>query len=64
MTNAVKAWIVRYFLGKRLARFLPGGWIALLLMNPISKRILRRVYDRWVSRRARTFHRRAIPGTR
>jgi predicted DCC family thiol-disulfide oxidoreductase YuxK len=61
---SVIATIGRYILGKRLARFLPGGWIALLLMNPISKRILRRVYNRYAARRARNFHRRALPGTR
>jgi predicted DCC family thiol-disulfide oxidoreductase YuxK len=60
----VIAAIGRYFLTKRLARFLPGGWIALLLMNPISKRIMRRVYNRYAARRARKFHRRPLPGTR
>jgi predicted DCC family thiol-disulfide oxidoreductase YuxK len=60
----VIATIGRYLLTRRLARFLPGGWIALVLMNPISKRIMKRVYHRYARRRASEFHRRAVPGVR
>jgi predicted DCC family thiol-disulfide oxidoreductase YuxK len=60
----VIAAIGRYLLGRRLARFLPGGWIALLLLNPISKRILRRAYNRYAAHRARKFTRHALPSAR
>jgi hypothetical protein len=59
----VKTKIVKYFLGRRLARMLPGGWIGLLLL-PIAKRVLHRAYERRMTRRAHTFHRRVVPGAR
>jgi hypothetical protein len=59
----VKSRIVKYFLGRRLARMLPGGWIGLLLL-PIAKRVLQRAYAHRMARRARTFHRRVIPTPR
>ena len=30
--------LLRYAIGRRLARFLPGGWLAFLLMSPRVRR--------------------------
>jgi hypothetical protein len=61
---AVRAALFRYFLGRRLARYLPGGWVAVLLANPISMRILRSLNGRFRRRRRRISQRRLLPDVR
>jgi len=45
--------LLRYVLGRRLARLLPGGWIAMLLLSPTARRAARGGYRRYRDRRAR-----------
>ncbi len=42
--------VVRYFLGRRLARLLPGGWLVMLLLSPTVRRAARRGWARYRSR--------------
>jgi len=41
---------LRFLIGRRLARLLPGGWLALLLLSPRSRALAARG---WRSLRAR-----------
>lgn len=41
--------LLRYMIGRRLARFLPGGWLAWLLMSPRVRRLLGRGASRAVA---------------
>jgi len=42
--------LLKAFAGRRLARFLPGGWLALILLSPPVRNAIRR---RWQARRGR-----------
>lgn len=42
--------LLKAFAGRRLARFLPGGWLAMLLLSPPVRNAIRR---RWQARRGR-----------
>ncbi len=41
---------IRYFLGRRLARLLPGGWLAVLLLSPTVRNAAKRGWARYRSR--------------
>ncbi len=38
--------ILRYMVGRRLARFLPGGWLVLILTSGPARRALLGLYGR------------------
>jgi len=46
----VIAGFFRYFLGRRLARLLPGGWLAVLLLSPTVRNAAKRGWARYRSR--------------
>ena len=43
--------LFRFFLGRRLARFLPGGWLGFLLLSPTARRLAGRGWRAFRSRR-------------
>jgi len=43
---------IKYFLGRRLARLLPGGWLAVLLLSPTARNAAKRGWARFRSRGA------------
>ncbi len=59
----MKTRLFKFFLGKRLARLVPGGWLALLITGPLGKRVFRFARRRWITRQARAT-RRLAPGAR
>jgi len=38
--------IARYVVGRRLARVLPGGWLAVAVLSPTGRRIAKRAWRR------------------
>ena len=42
--------LLRYLIGRRVARVLPGGWLGLLLLSPQARGFVRNL---WRRRRAR-----------
>jgi len=42
--------LLKAFAGRRMARFLPGGWLAMLLLSPPVRNAIRR---RWQARSRR-----------
>jgi hypothetical protein len=45
--------LLRFFLGRRLARALPGGWLLLLLLDPRSRAFAQSIWRRGRTRRSR-----------
>ncbi|MBA2580194.1 MAG: hypothetical protein H0V03_05035 [Thermoleophilaceae bacterium] len=46
MSRVVLAFLRRWFAGRLLARFLPGGWLILALSSPWARRLLMRAVRR------------------
>lgn len=42
MSGGIFALLRRWFAGRMLARFLPGGWVLLALSSPWARRLLMR----------------------
>ncbi len=43
--------VLRYLIGRRLARFLPGGWLVYVLTSPRARSYLMRLVRRRFGRR-------------
>lgn len=46
MSGGIFAFLRRWFAGRLLARFLPGGWVLLALSSPWARRLLRKAVGR------------------
>ncbi len=44
--------VLRYMIGRRLARFLPGGWLVFLLTSPRARRWVSTTVRRRLARRS------------